>query len=140
MTRRNFHEVFAHEEVALPSERTTGFVFAAIAAVFAYEARSYEAAFWTGAIVSAALLAVSLLATRVLCKLNVFWFRLSVLLSHIVTPAVMFIIFVAVFVPAGAVMRIWRDPLASQRTKNAKTYWIERSDTGGAASSMKNQF
>ena len=42
--------------------------------------------------------------------------------------------------PAGAIMRFWRDPLISRRTKGASTYWIDRRESKDTAGSMTNQF
>jgi hypothetical protein len=49
-------------------------------------------------------------------------------------------VFAAVLVPAGAMMRLWRDPLRSRRKTEASTYWIERRESGDAEGSMTNQF
>jgi hypothetical protein len=53
--------------------------------------------------------AVSLIAPRLLKPLNLLWWKFGLLLHRIVNPLVMFAIFTLVFVPAGMMMRIWRD-------------------------------
>ena len=52
----------------------------------------------------------------------------------------LFAIFALAFVPAGIIMRIWRDPLRSQRIASAASYWIECSKETGATGSMADQF
>jgi hypothetical protein len=52
----------------------------------------------------------------------------------------MFTIFAAVFVPAGFIMRLCRDPLRSKRLQGASSYWIERNEATLSEASMKNQF
>ena len=86
------------------------------------------------------LAAVSLIAPVLLKPLNILWFQIGLLLHRVVNPIVMFAVFAVVFVPAGMIMRIWRDPLRSRRTTAASTYWIERRESGGTEGSMTNQF
>jgi len=61
-------------------------------------------------------------------------------LHRVVNPVVMVAVFAAVFVPAGAIMRFWRDPLRSRRPKGASTYWIDRRESKDTAGSMTDQF
>ena len=86
------------------------------------------------------LTAVSLIAPVLLKPLNILWFQLGLLLHRVVNPVVMFAMFALVFVPAGAIMRLWRDPLRSRRTTGASSYWIERRKSKDTAGSMTNQF
>jgi hypothetical protein len=79
-------------------------------------------------------------AAGLLKPLNLIWFRLGLLLHRVVNPVVMFTMFALVFVPAGFIMRIWRDPLRSRRTTENSSYWIERPTVGADAGSMRNQF
>ena len=84
--------------------------------------------------------AASLIVPVLLKPLNIVWFQFGLLLHRVVNPLVMFAIFAVVFVPAGMIMRVWRDPLRSRRTTGVSTYWIERSESGGTEGSMTNQF
>jgi hypothetical protein len=86
------------------------------------------------------LTAVSLFAPILLKPLNILWFQLGLLLHRVVNPVVLFAVFALVFVPAGMVMRIWRDPLRSRRTTAASSYWIDRSENKDTTGSMINQF
>jgi len=137
---RNFHESYAVGEIKAPSERSTGLVFAAAAAALALLWRQSATAPWVALGTAIALAGFSLIAPSLLKPLNVLWFRFGLLLNRIVNPIVMFAIFALVFVPAGTIMRIWRDPLRLRRMKAASTYWIDRKETGGTAGSMANQF
>jgi len=87
---------------------------------------------------AAILAAVSVLAPTLLKPINIVWFQFGLLLHRVVNPIIMFAVFAAVFVPAGAIMRLFRDPLRSRRTAGASTYWIERGE--GGVGSMTNQF
>jgi len=136
----NFHESYRSGDVKPPSERSTGLVFAAVALILAGVWRHAPVAPWVAVAVSAVLLAVSLVAPRLLRPVNILWFRLGLLLHRIVNPIVMLALFVVVFVPAGLLLRLWRDPLRTRRTETGGTYWIDRKPDDGIVASMKNQF
>ena len=88
---------------------------------------------------AAILAAVSLIAPVSLKPINILWFQFGLLLHRVVNPVVMFAMFALVFVPAGMIMRIWRDPLRlRRRTTGASTYWIERKESGDTEESMTN--
>jgi hypothetical protein len=136
----NFHESYARDEIKPPSERATGLVFAAVAVIVAVLWRSNLAVVLVALGTAMLLTAVSLIVPVLLKSLNIVWFQFGLLLHRVVSPLVMFAVFAAVFVPAGAIMRLRRDPLRSRRTTGVSTYWIERSESGGTEASMTNQF
>jgi hypothetical protein len=137
---RNFHESFASDAVKPPSERATGLVFAAVAVIVAILWRNDASVLWPALAVAASLALVSYLAPGLLKPFNLLWFKLGLLLHRIVNPVVMFVLFVFVFVPAGALMRIWHDPLRRRRQPEASTYWIDRKPREAGEGSMANQF
>jgi hypothetical protein len=136
----NFHESFSQGEIKPPSERSTGLVFAAIAAIIAVVWRETPTILWPSVAAGAMLVAVSMLAPTLLKPLNTLWFKFSLLLHRIMNPVIMFLMFAVVIVPAGLLMRIWYDPLGSKRAKNAPTYWIDREEASLPKNSMTNQF
>jgi predicted membrane metal-binding protein len=136
----NFHESFAQDAVKPPSERGTGLVFAGVAILVAVLWRNDPLVFWWALAIAAALALVSLLAPRLLKPLNILWFKLGLVLHRIVNPIVMLALFTVVFVPAGALMRLWHDPLRLRRKPEAATYWIDRKTSEHAGGSMRNQF
>ena len=137
---KNFHESFASSAVKPPSERATGLVFTAVATIVAVLWRSDPSVHWSALAIAALLGLVSFLAPGLLKPLNLLWFKLGLLLHRIVNPVVMFALFVFVFVPAGALMRLWYDPLRRRRQPEAPTYWIDRKPRADAETSMTNQF
>jgi hypothetical protein len=137
---KNFHENLAGGEVKPPSDRATGLVFVAVALIVALLWRNSPTVLWPAMGVAMILAAVSLLAPALLKPLNMLWFRFGLLLHRIVNPIVMFAIFALVFVPAGAIMRLWHDPLRVRRARDASTYWIERDRSVHPEGSMTNQF
>lgn len=134
----NFHQTFASPPVKPPSERSTGLVLAAAAALAAYAWRQNSTVLYTLAAVATVLAVLAVLAPRLLKPVNSLWFQFSLALHRVVNPLVMLAIFALIFVPAGALMRLWRDPLRARRAPAAKSYWIAREEP--PASSMKNQF
>ncbi|MGI9385452.1 MAG: hypothetical protein ACR2PO_20060 [Methyloligellaceae bacterium] len=138
--RRNFHEDFAREEVPPPSARSTGFVFAGVAAIVG-------AFFWDNLAVlgaclgvSAVLALVSWLRPGLLEPVNMLWFRFSMLLYRVVNPVVMLLMYVVAIVPTGLVMQMLRDPLHAKRARGGSSYWVERGAQATPESSMENQF
>jgi hypothetical protein len=136
----NFHESFVASEVTPPSERATGLVFAAVALAVAVLWRNDPILSFAALGLAAVLALVSLMAPWLLKALNVLWFRFGLLLHRIMNPIVMFALFALVFVPAGAIMRCWHDPLRLRRKPEASTYWISREASEDATGSMRNQF
>lgn len=136
----NFHESFAQQQPAAPSERSTGLVFAAVAIIIAILWRGSPGAFRSALSIAVVLAAVSMLLPRALKPLNVIWFQIGLLMHRVMGPLVLFLIFAVVFVPAGFLMRIWYDPLRSKRAKQGSTYWITRGSDGSPTRSMENQF
>jgi predicted membrane metal-binding protein len=137
---RNFHERFLRSDITAPSERSTGLVFAIVAAIVALLWRNNPTVPLLSLCIALALAAISLFAPSLLRPFNILWFKLGLLLNRVMNPVVMFLIFALVFVPAGMILRIWRDPLKSRRESAASSYWIDRKKTSDTASSMINQF
>lgn len=131
------HETYTADQVKPPSERSTGIVFTIVAVIVAVFWRHEPIVPWVALAVAGALSALSLVAPSVLKPLNLVWFRIGLLLHRVVNPLVMLAIFAVVIVPAGLIMRVWYDPLRSQRAKSDSSYWIDRSSS---AESMTNQF
>lgn len=137
---REFHENFSRDDGILPSERSTGFVFTAVAVIVAVLWRNSYSVLWAAVGIAAVLLASALWWPSLLKPLNLVWFRFGMLLHRIVNPLVMLAIFVLVFLPAGLLMRIWYDPLRSRRATATPTYWIDYKDGDNVRSSMTRQF
>lgn len=133
----NFHERF-EERIELPSDRSTGLVFAAAGIVFAAIYHRHLTVVIVCVALAVVFGAVSLLAPRLLRPLNIAWFALGWLLGKIMRPLVMAVLYLLAIVPFGVIMRLRYDPLRAKIDPNLKSYWIERVPSGAA--SMKNQF
>ena len=84
---------------------------------------------------------VALVKPALLTGLNRWWTRLGALISKVVSPVVLGVLFYCVLTPAGAMMR-WtgKDPLRLERDPGMKSYWIPREPPGPPPDSMTNQF
>lgn len=128
-----------HAEVKMGSERSFGFVFAAVFTIIALWPLISGSAVRYWALGIAAVFAVTALAApRILAPLNKLWFKFGVLLGAIVAPIVMFLLFFLAVTPTAIIMRaLGKDLLLQKIDKSAVSYWIEREEPVG---SMKNQF
>jgi len=91
--------------------------------------------------VSAIFLFFTFFFTSVLQPLNVLWFRFGMLLSRIVNPIVMFLIYAVAIVPFGVGARLFgKDLLKLKLEPNSKSYWIDRQPPGPAPDSIEQQF
>jgi hypothetical protein len=87
------------------------------------------------------LAAIALLCAPVLRVPNRLWMRLGLLLSRVVNPIAMGVIFFGIFTPTAVFLRLrGRDPLRLRRDFARATYWIDRIPPGPEPRSMANQF
>ncbi len=135
----NFHEHFRESEVAPPSERATGIVFACVALLIAAFTYTNPFVAAPALALSAAFALTSWLKPAWLAPLNRAWFRLSLLLNRVVNPIVMLLIYAVAIVPTGLIMQALRDPLSARPARGRASYWHER-DPDEARSTMSNQF
>ncbi len=134
------HEQFERPELPLPSDRSTGMVFAAVALVVAYISRNHAITLTIALALAAALILVSLAQPSLLRPLNIAWMRFAVLLSKVMNPIVMLVLFAIAIIPTGLIMQLVRDPLR-RRKVDTNSYWISTNHSERAGqSSMKNQF
>lgn len=135
---KNFHERLEPADIPLPSDRSTGLVLAAVALIVAYFWRASATVLWTALGLALVLGVLSLVRPSLLRPLNVAWMRFAVVLSRIMNPIVMLLLFAIAIVPAGLLMQLKRDPLRVRRAPGATSYWIAiKKDPN---SSMSNQF
>jgi hypothetical protein len=143
MVESGTHESFDRNEVKSSSDRSFGFVFAAVFAIIA----AWPVIFGRGGprlwalVLAVAFLAAALAYPRLLHPLNRLWFRIGMLLHHVVTPLVMGLIFCFGVVPTALVMRMRRkDPLRIEGHRRGETTWVVRSPPGPPPGSMKRLF
>lgn len=138
------HDDFTREpEVKGSSDRSFGLVMAAffaLVAVLPALHRPTHPIRWWAAVVAAAFLVLALARSDALRPLNHLWQKLGLLLSRIVSPIVLALLFYAIVTPVGWLMRAaGKDPLRLRRGQGA-SYWIVRQPPGPAPETMKHQF
>lgn len=117
-------------EIELPSNKNFGFFFAFVFLVasiyfFFTDLILLSQGF---AIITVSFLLITILNPRLLLPVNKLWMRFGFLLSMIISPIVLGLIFFGLFTPYGLVMRLFgRDELRI-RVNNMETYWKCRPD------------
>ncbi len=134
----NFHEDYAREEVAPPSDRATAYVFVAVCAIVAILYRETLSVVLTSAAVGLILLAAALIRPQTLRPLTIAWHRFGLLLHKIMSPIILFVLYAVAIIPVGLLVRLFADPLRLKRQQG--TYWIDIDPEEANRGSMKNQF
>jgi len=131
-----------HDETEGSSDRSFGFVFAAVFGLIGlYNLWHWGRAWpWLG-LIAAGFLIVALVRPAVLSPLNKLWMKFGLLLAAIMNPIVLGILFFLVFTPMALLARlVGKDFLKLKRQPEAKSYWIARDPPGPMPASMKDQF
>jgi predicted membrane metal-binding protein len=128
--------------VKMPTDRSFGVTFAVIFALVA------AWLYWRGhryalpALgVAGAFALVAATVPRILHPLNVVWMKFGFLLGMIVSPIVLGVIYLLLFVPVGLFFRMTgRDALKRKFDSGLNTYWIDRTPPGPDGKSFPRQF
>jgi Saxitoxin biosynthesis operon protein SxtJ len=139
------HEDFTRgAEVRGSSDRSFGLTMAGFFALVAFLPLlhgSLSSIRWWALGIAAAFLAVTLLWPTGLRPFNRIWLKFGLLISKIVSPVVLALIFYVTVCPIGLLMRAkGRDPLRLRRNATATSYWILREQAENPPESMKRQF
>ena len=119
------HEDFTRqEEIRASSDRSFGLVMAAcfgIVGLLPLLHAPVSAIRWWALAIAAAFLALALLWTAPLRPLNRWWLKLGLLLSKVVSPVVLMLLFYATVTPIGLLMRATgKDPMRLRRDSAAE--------------------
>ena len=127
------------EKIKISSNRSFGLLFFVVFLIISLWPLTHEGSIriWS-VIISAVFLILGLLNSKLLAPLNLFWFKLGMILGAIISPIVMGIVFFIVVTPTGFILRIMgKDLLNKKYDKEKETYWIKRNIPIGT---MKRQF
>ena len=121
------------------SEKSFGIVFSIVFLIVAlYPLINSEGLRVWALVVSIIFFLLGFLAPKILVLPNKLWFKFGLLIGSIVAPIFMAFVYYVTVLPTGLIMRLLgKDLLKQKLDKNAKSYWIERSEPMG---SMKNQY
>lgn len=137
------HERFdREEEVEGSSDRSFGFVFAAVFAAIGFAPLLHGGMVRVWPLPVAGLfLAIAVLRPAVLAPLNGLWRRFGLLLHRIVNPLIMGLMFFAAVTPTAWVLRLFgKRPLKLQFESKVDSYWIPRNPPGPPPESIRRQF
>ena len=132
-------EIASHVSTEQSSEKSFGVVFSIVFLIVAlYPLINSESLRIWALVVSIIFFLLAFLAPKILVLPNKLWFKFGLLLGSIVAPIVMAFVYFVTVLPTGLIMRLLgKDLLKQKLDKNAKSYWVKRSEPMG---SMKNQF
>ena len=120
--------------------RSFGLLFVAVLVllgVLAYWENRPSCIVWAG--LAALFLLISLLLPRVLAPLRRGWLRIGQVLGRLMNPLVLAVVYAAVIIPVGGLMRLFhRDALARSRAPAAASYWSTGEEI--SADRLKDQF
>ena len=91
-------------------------------------------------VISCVLLLISLVAADYLIKLNILWFKLGILISKVVSPIVLGLIFFVLISPIAILTRMFGRDILQLKKKVVSSYWIKREPRGPLPESFKKQF
>jgi hypothetical protein len=124
------------------SDRSFGIVFAIVFAVIAAWPlmKGGPVRLWAAA-VAAIFLIFAFAVPKVLAPLNRLWMAFGLLLGRIISPIMLFLVYVIAVVPTGLIMRLLgKDPLHRRFQPDAGSYWVHRVPPGRPDSTMTRQF
>jgi hypothetical protein len=124
------------------SERTFGIVFAILFVIIGCRPLLGGAApVWWSIALAAAFAIAAVVAPNLLRPLNWLWYRLGILLHHVMSPLIMGAIFFLCVTPIALFMRLaGKDVLGLRLRRDVATYWHRRETPASAPESMKRQF
>ena len=125
-------------DVKLGSNKSFGIVFSVVFFIIAIFPilNNDNIRVWS-LVISLIFLVLGLINSKLLSPLNKIWFKFGLILSKVVSPVIMGIIFFLVVTPIGILMRILKKDLLNLKYNNKNTYWIKKKEP---ESKMKNQF
>ena len=131
-----------HKKMVMGSNRSFGLIFAVFFCLVALLPAVHGAPVrWWALGVAILFTAVAFLAPRALSPLNWVWFKLGMLLHHVVNPVIMAVMFYGAILPMALLLRaLGKDVLRLKRAPESASYWIPREPPAPAPGSMSKQF
>ena len=134
--------VVSHKKVVMGSNRSFGLVFAVFFVLVALLPMVHGAPMrWWALAIAAAFAVVAFFVPRLLQPLNWVWFKLGLLLHHVVNPVIMAALFFGAMSPMAVLLRwLGKDLLRLKREPDRTSYWIPREPPAPTPGSMSKQF
>lgn len=135
-----FHESFGRvDKIKAGSEKSFGVTFAIIFLLLAVLPVFFQhpVRLWA-LLLSSIFLIIAFVAPNLLKPLNLFWLKFGIFLNKIISPVVLFLLFIFAFIPIGLLLKLFKkDILNLNFDKLSDSYWIK---SNAQLSSMKDQF
>jgi predicted membrane metal-binding protein len=130
------------EDIEIGSDRSFGIVFAVVFSIIGlWPLLSSKPLRWWSLAIAAGFLIIAFTVPKILAPLNRVWMKFGLLLAAIISPIFLGILFYAVFMPIGLLVRMTgKDPLKLKLDRQAKSYWVSRDPPGPPPGSITNQF
>ena len=97
--------------------------------------------FFVWLIVAVGFIAVALLMPRILAPLRRLWLKLGHLMSIVISPIILALMYVLAIVVTGVLIRLFGKDLLSLKLKPEEaSYWIKRNPPGPEFKSLADQF
>ena len=115
-------------KIEYSSERKFGLLFAFVFLIIALYPKYYgnDINYWF-IIFSSLLFFASIFFSQLLIFPNKLWIKLGLILGYLISPIIMFFIFVLTFYPIGFIFKIFNiDFINKNYDLEKKTYWISR--------------
>jgi hypothetical protein len=135
-------ELNREEEIIGSSNRSFGLVFTVVFLIIGLIPLigSGSVRIWSLGLAALFLLA-SFIKPGILQPLNNLWTRFGLLLSKVMNPIILGLLFFLVVTPVGILMRIFSgNPMKPKFDPTAQSYWIKRDPPGPKPESLSDQF
>ena len=130
-----------NKKIKIGSNKSFGIVFSIFfTLIFVYLLWSTQELNKTFFILAIVFLILGYLNSSLLTPLNILWFKFGILLSVVISPLIMSLIFFCVVTPLAILAKIVKKDflnLDKKKNKNKKSYWIDKENY---KNSMKDQF
>ena len=140
MDFKKIFKIIKIKKMNLPSNKQFGTVFSIFFFILAIYINISLKIFLLSVIfftLSVLFLILGLTSSKLLNPLNIIWAKFGMLLSKIVSPIIMVLIYFFVVTPIGILMKFFKKELLKLKFNNNLTYWVEKNEP---KSKMKNQF
>ena len=130
-----------NKKIKIGSNKSFGIVFSIFfTLIFVYLLLSTQEINKFFLILAIIFLILGFLNSKLLTPLNILWFRFGILLSVVISPLIMSIIFFCVVTPLSILAKIVKKDflnLNKKKNNNKKSHWIDKENY---KNSMKDQF
>ena len=144
--RTGHHEtLIEHGSIEGPSDRSFGLTVGGFLAVLGLSRSFIAWAVDPASVVilglGVALLVLAVFLPRSLGRANRAWMRLGALLARVMTPVILFLVYITALVPIGFILRLrGHDALRLKRVAEGGSYWINRRSSNSKVTDMTKQF